>query len=80
MSKEKTSQQIGSLAGKVLQSNTTATAKSLAASALAQRQPNAETSQEMASKASKVLSQSTATAESKKLAASVLTQTPNKKK
>ena len=78
---EKTSAKVASSAGKVLASKSASpTAKTLAASALSQRNANNQSSKKTASVASKVLNDPKSTPAAKSLAASTLTQAPNKKK
>ena len=73
--KKVTSQKVSSLAGKILKSNSASqTAKSLAASALSQRQKGNQTGAQMEDLASKVLSSSKYSRETKVLAGSVLAQ------
>lgn len=77
MSKNKktTSDEIASLASKILtDKNSSQTAKSLAASALAQKDSNKQTGSDMEDKASKVLKSDKYNDDTKKLAASVLSQ------
>ncbi|MBU1386902.1 MAG: hypothetical protein KKE62_14180 [Proteobacteria bacterium] len=73
--KKKTSTKIASLASKTLQDkNASATAKKLAASALAQTQTNKQTGKEMETFASKILKSNKYSDETKTLAATVLAQ------
>ncbi len=73
--KKLTSQKVSSLAGKVLHSTSTSqTAKSLAASALSQRQKGNQTGSKMEDLASRVLSSSKYSHETKVIAGSVLAQ------
>jgi len=73
--KKVTSKQVSSLAGKVLHSSSASqTAKSLAASALSQRQKGNQTGSQMEDLASKVLSRSKYSRETKVIAGSVLAQ------
>ncbi len=70
-----TSKKVSSLAGKTLKSNyASQTAKSLAASALSQRQRCNQTGSQMEDLASKVLTSSKYSRETKTIAGSVLTQ------
>ena len=78
---EKTSVKVASSAGKILRSKSASpTAKTLAASALSQRNANNKSSKTTGSVASKVLNDPKSTPAEKSLAASTLTQAPNKKK
>ena len=78
---EKTSVKVASSAGKVLASKTaTPQEKSLAASALSQRNPSNQSGKTVASAAAKVLKDPNSTPAAKSLAASTLTQAANKKK
>ena len=73
--KKVTSQKISSTAGRILRSNSASqTAKSLAASALSQRQKGNQTGSKMEDIASKVLSSSKYSRETKTIAGSVLAQ------
>ena len=73
--KKVTSKQVSSKAGKILHSNSASqTAKSLAASALSQRQKGNQTGSQMENLASKVLSSSKYSRETKTIAGSVLAQ------
>lgn len=73
--KKKTSRPVAKLAAETLKDpNASATAKSLAASALSQSGNAKQTGAEMEDKASMVLSSSKFSAETKKLAGSVLSQ------
>ena len=73
--KKVTSQKVSSLAGKILHSNSASqTAKSLAASALSQRQKGNQTGSQMEDLASKVLSSSKYSHKTKVIAGSVLSQ------
>ena len=73
--KKVTSQKVSSLAGKLLHSNSSSqTAKSLAASALSQRQKGYQTGSQMEDLAFKVLSSSKYSHETKTVAGSVLAQ------
>ncbi len=73
--KKVTSKQVSSLAGRVLHSSSASqTAKSLAASALSQRQKGNQTGSQMEDLASKVLSSSKYSRETKVIAGSVLAQ------
>ena len=75
-----TSQKVASKASEILRSNSfSQTAKSLAASALAQRQKGYQTGIQMEDLASKVLSSSKYSRETKTIAGSVLAQS-NKKR
>ena len=70
-----TSSKVSSLASKTLQNpNTSATAKSLAASALSQASTGKQTGANTETKASKVLQSDKYSADTKTLAASVLSQ------
>ena len=70
-----TSKKVSSTASRILRSNSTSqTAKSLAASALAQRQKGCQTGSQMEDLASKVLSSSKYSRETKTIAGSVLAQ------
>ena len=70
-----TSKKVSSLAGKTLKSNNASqTAKSLAASALSQRQRGNQTGNQMEDLASKVLSSAKYSRETKTIAGSVLAQ------
>ena len=78
---EKTSAMVASSAGKILASKSASpTAKTLAASALSQRNANNQSGNASASVASKVLKDPKSTPAEKSLAASTLTQAPNKRK
>lgn len=73
--KKVTSQKVASFAGKILHSNSASqTAKSLAASALSQRQKGNQTGSQMEDLASKVLASSKYSHETKVIAGSVLAQ------
>lgn len=73
--KKVTSKEVSSQAGKILHSHSASqTAKSLAASALSQRQKGNQTGSQMEDLASKVLSSSKYSCETKAIAGSVLAQ------
>ena len=73
--KKVTSQKVASQAGRILRSNSTSqTAKSLAASALSQRQMGNQTGGQIEDLASKVLVSSKYSRETKTIAGSVLAQ------
>ena len=73
--KKVTSQKVASQAGRILRSNSTSqTAKSLAASALSQRQMGNQTGGQIEDPASKVLVSSKYSRETKTIAGSVLAQ------
>lgn len=75
-----TSPSVGSQAARVLQSSTaSATAKTLAASALSQRSPSHQTGAKVEDLASRVLDSPKYSAETKSIAGSVLSQS-NKKR
>lgn len=78
--KKKTSDSVASLASKIMQDkNASATAKSLAASALAQSSTSKQTGADMEDMASKVLKSKKYNQETKSLAGSILSQS-NKKR
>ena len=78
---EKTTQKVGSNAGRVLASKSSSAAeKTLAASALAQRNEASQSSGAASKVASRVLRSASSTKEAKSLAASVLTQAANRKR
>jgi hypothetical protein len=72
---EKTSSNVASKASQILRSSTaSATAKSIAGSALAQKVPGKATSAKVATAAAKVLDDGRTSSKSKTIAGSVLTQ------